>query len=207
MSRARAGRRYAAVLTVGLVALVLASGVAAGTTVPPCPSNTLTQPFLPWGDPGLYFLGPDGSEESTATWSLSGGAARVSGNEPYYVNSSSDRRSLYLPSGSSAETAATCVTIHDPTLRLFVRNTGSFMSALKVEVIYTDMFGNERSAQVALLVGGSSWQPSLPMLFLQCIAPTVGVDDQTWVSFRFTPVGWGGNWQIDDLYVDPLKMG
>jgi hypothetical protein len=26
------------------------------------------------------------------------------------------------------------------------------------------------------------------------------------VAFRFTPIGLGAKWQIDDLYVDPLKM-
>jgi hypothetical protein len=33
----------------------------------------------------------------------------------------------------------------------------------------------------------------------------VNVNNQTWGRFRFTPTGWGGNWRLDDLYVDPLK--
>ena len=27
------------------------------------------------------------------------------------------------------------------------------------------------------------------------------------VKFRFRPAGLGAKWQIDDVYVDPLKMG
>ena len=32
-------------------------------------------------------------------------------------------------------------------------------------------------------------------------------DGRVTVSFRFQPIGLGAKWQIDDLYVDPLKMG
>jgi hypothetical protein len=31
--------------------------------------------------------------------------------------------------------------------------------------------------------------------------------DHTPVAFRFTPVGLGGDWRIDDLYVDPYRRG
>ena len=209
MSRGgRPGRSYgAAVLVAGLVALVASSGVAAGTAASSCPSRALTTPFLPWGDRDLYFLATDGSMESTASWALTGGAKRVAGNETFYVNSPLDRNSLYLPYGSSARTASMCVTIHSPTLRLFVRNTGSAASALKVEVLFTDRFGFRRSVAVAALTGSSSWKPSPAVLFLNLIAPLLGAGETTWVSFRFSPMGWGGSWQIDDLYVDPLKMG
>ena len=51
------------------------------------------------------------------------------------------RSSLKLPSGSSAKSAAMCVGIEHPTLRLFARNTGSPLSALKVEVHFEDCAG------------------------------------------------------------------
>ena len=28
---------------------------------------------------------------------------------------------------------------------------------------------------------------------------------QATVAFRFTPVGYGARWQVDDLYVDPFR--
>lgn len=205
---ANTGRSYAAaILAVCLVALVAASGIGAGTAASSCPSSVLTRPFLPWYDQRQYFLAPDGSMESTAAWALSGGASRIAGNETFYVNSVADKNSLYLPPGSAARTAAMCVTIFSPSLRLFVRNTGSLLSALKVEVIFTDKYGNQRSAPVALLTGGSSWKLSPRILFANFIAPLLAGGETTSVSFRFSPIGVGGKWQIDDLYIDPLKMG
>jgi hypothetical protein len=201
---ASVGKALAAVVA-ALVAAIAASGVAAGTAVPPCPSRTLTQPFLPWGDRDPYFLAPEGSMESTYSWSLENGARRVPGNEPFYVNSSADRFSLALPYGSSAQTAPMCVTIFNPTMRFFARNSGSASSSLKVEVLYMGRDGIQRTATVGTITGGLSWTPSPALSFLRYTAPAVGGGGQTWVSFRFRPTGWGGNWQIDDLYVDPLK--
>jgi hypothetical protein len=205
---ANTGRSYAAaVIAVGVVALVAAGGIAAGTAGASCPPSSLTKPFLPWNDQRQYFLGPDGSMESTAAWALSGGAGRIEGNETFYVNSSADRSSLALPSGSSARTASMCVTIFSPSLRLFVRNTGSPASALRIEVLFRDRFGVNRAATVAMLAGGSQWKLSPKVFFINYIAPLLAGGETTWVSFRFSPTGFGGKWQIDDLYVDPLKMG
>ncbi len=67
-----------------------------------CPSQALTQPFARWLDPLLYTPLRGGSmEDATPGWKLSG-ATVVAGNEPFYVRSSADRRSLSLPRGSSA---------------------------------------------------------------------------------------------------------
>ena len=54
--------------------------------------------------------------------------------------------------------------------------------------------------------GGSSWAPSLPAIALLNVLGLLN-DGRVTVSFRFQPVGLGAKWQIDDLYVDPLKMG
>lgn len=205
MTRHASVGRALAVVALALVASITASGVAAGTGVPPCPSLAQAQPFLPWGDRDSYFLAPEGSMESTSSWLLAGGARRVSGNETFYVNSASDRFSLALPSGSSAQTAPICVTVFNPTMRFFARNTGSAASALKVEVLYTDKYGAQRSATVGYVTANGSWTPSPALFFLRYTAPLLNGNGQTWISFRFRPMGWDGNWQIDDLYVDPLK--
>ena len=198
------GRALATLAVAGALAAVVATGVPAAASPAPCPSKPLTQPFLPWADQDQYFLAPDGSVEALSSWSLSN-ASRASGNETYYVNSSSDRYSLSLGSYGSATTASICVTVHIPTLRLFLRNTGSSASTLKVEVLYTDTYGMARQKTVAYLSAGSSWAPSTTVAFLNYIAPLVNGQGQTWVGFRFTATGSSGSWQLDDLYVDPHK--
>src|SRR5438067_13574331 len=92
-----------------LIACVALAATAAATASPAgaalsCSGQTTVQPFKPWLDPLSYTLVQNGGLESTSGWSLSGGAAQVSGNEPWYVNSSKDRSSLALPNGSSATT-------------------------------------------------------------------------------------------------------
>jgi hypothetical protein len=176
-------------------------------SVQPCPAYPMVQPFLPWLDAGSYFLAPGGGfEGSTSGWNFKGGASVVSGNESYHVNGASDSRSLALPTGSSATSSLVCVTLLSPDARVFIRNTGSLLSLLRVDLNYTDASGRSRTATVGLLAGGSSWSLSLPVLFLlDSITPIVGSGGQTWVSFTFTPAGTAGKWQIDDFYIDPLK--
>jgi hypothetical protein len=152
-------------------------------------------------------LAPNGDVESGAAgWSLDGGAAVVAGNESFYVRDAHDTRSLSLPAGSTATTSGMCVDAASPDLRFFVRNTGSLLSTLKVEVLYTDALEQSRALTVAVLVAGSTWQPTLPIPVLANLtAPPLVTDGTTSVAFRFTPQGSWGNWKIDDVYVDPFK--
>src|SRR5919201_3762273 len=90
-----------------------------------CGARTVSQPFAPWLDLGHYFLFPGGDLEAASGWTLAGGARLVAGNEPFLVHAGGDTQSLLLPSGSSARTAAACFDTDEPTLRFFVRNTGS----------------------------------------------------------------------------------
>jgi len=196
-------RATAAAAVIGLLA-ALAASTASAATPAPCPAQTIVRPFLPWGDSNNYFLAPEGSMESTSTWSLSN-ASRVTDNEPFHVNSPLDKSALSLGSSGSATTAPICVTVHSPTLRLFVRNLGSPTSALRVDVLFTNKYGLPAQAPVTYLTSGSSWSLSSEVSFLKAVTTAVNANDQTWVRFRFTPVGWGGNWRLDDLFVDPLK--
>src|SRR6266702_1235679 len=74
-----------------------------------CGGTNFVQPFAPWGDSSSYALAPGGSFESGSAWMLAGGAKIVSGNEPFFVGSSSDSHSLLLPAGSSATVPAICL--------------------------------------------------------------------------------------------------
>ena len=197
------------VLAVAALVIALAAPASADTDgiLGGCPSTTYAQPFAPWLDFASYVLAPNGDVESGAAgWSLDGGAAVAAENESFYVHGADDTSSLSLPSGSTATTSSMCVDATRPDLRFFARNTGSLLSTLKVEVLYTDALGQSRALTVALLAAGSKWQPTLPVLFLANLAaPPLVTDGTTSVAFRFTPLGSRSGWEIDDLYVDPFK--
>jgi hypothetical protein len=198
--------RRLAVLSVAVAAVGMGAAQPAGAAVG-CPDRALSQPFLRWLDLAHYTLAPNGGLESGSQgWSLSR-AKVVSGSESFYVRAKTDRYSLSLPSGSSARTGTTCVTLLDPpTVRFFARNTGSLLSTLKVEALYKDIFGTPRAQTLAFLVGTSSWRPTLPLPFLATVQhPPLVTDGKVDVAFRFTPLGSLGGWRIDDVYVDPFK--
>jgi hypothetical protein len=165
-----------------------------------CGGQATVQPFAPWLDPANYVLMTGGSLETTTGWALSGGAQLVSGNEPFNVNAASDSHSLALPSGSSATTPAFCVNLLRPDLRFFAVNSGSPLATLEVDSI-TSVLGLKVTTPVGVLLAGSAWQPTLPLPFLDGLLSLT----QGTVQFRFTPLGAGSGWRIDDVYVDPFK--
>lgn len=194
-----------------LAVLSLVSLVVGGLFAQPasagCPDYSLRQPFLPWLDLAYYTLSPNGGFESGSTaWTLGRGAKVVLGNESFAVRAAGDRYSLSLPSGSSATSSTTCVRLLDPTMRFFVKNSGSLLSTLKVEVLYRDLAGVRRAQTIALLAGTARWTPTLPLPFLANLQNVPLVTDGALdVAFRFTPQGSLGGWAIDDVYVDPFK--
>lgn len=197
------------VLTVASAAALAVLVVAPVEARPParsCEARTVTQPFLPWLDSHYYFLMPGGDLESAAGWSLSGGARLTEGNEPFHVTRADDRSSLFLPSGASARTTTICVDADEPRMRFFVRNTGSPLSALAVEArIRTTVLGSTvtTSLPLGVVLGAQEWHPSLPVPFKLSLNQMLG--GTTTIDFRFTVLGLGGKWQVDDIYVDPFK--
>jgi hypothetical protein len=174
-------------------------------TPPAYGCDTASQVFAPWGDNAWYSLVPGGSFESgTPAWLLSGGARVVSGNESFYVRSTADSKSLYLPSGSSALSKTICFGLGDWHARFFVRNVGSAEGSLKVDIVVKSLLGSI----VALLDGGSvnasgAWAPSSRVrLTLTNLSSLLGVRA---VAFRFRTVGRGAAFQVDDVYLDPFK--
>lgn len=168
------------------------------------------QPFLRWLDPLPYTLLPGGDFESGAAgWKLSGGARVVDGNEPFRV-AGGGSKSLLLPSGSSATSPAMCMGLVLPIVRYFSTG-GNALSYLRVEAVYTDPGGRQRS--IDLLPGGlptRSWAPSLPALQLMGLLNVLTLDGLTSdIALRFTPRGTlfgSGTWRIDDVFVDPWKV-
>jgi hypothetical protein len=184
------------------LALAVASPAQAGVLVSSatdCATETLEQPFLRWADAASYSLAPGGNfEAGAAGWALRGGANVGAGNEPYNVHAAGESSSLALPAGGSATSPALCVGLDHPTLRLFTRG-GSLLSALRVEVLFETSVGAVVAAPVGVVTAGP-WAPTLALPVVANLLPLLP-NQRTAVAFRFTALG--GDWRIDDVYVDP----
>lgn len=191
--------RLAAVSLFALLALGLAAGSAQACSYPGAGPV-----FAPWGDQHDYALAPEGGFESGGNgWSLRGGAAVVGGNETYQLNGSADSRSLALPVGSSAVSPPICMSIDTPLIRLLARNTGNPSSRLRVEAVYS-LLGLVRTNVVNTLSAGASWEPGKPMSTVLGLSTIVGTILPSSIEVRITPLDSTGQWQVDDLYVDPF---
>jgi hypothetical protein len=207
LSKGSVRARLLGIVVLAVALAAPASSAATAGLVAACPSDTYERPFAPWLDFASYVLAPNGGLESgTAGWRLDGGATVAAENEAFYVHDGRDTRSLSIPAGASATTSSMCVGATSPTLRFFARNAGSLLSTLKVEVVYSDALGQSHALTVALISGGSSWQPTPPVAFLANLTPLpLLTEGTTNVAFRFTVEGGSSGWRIDDLYIDPFK--
>ena len=200
--------RATLVAVFSLVLVVVTGSVAQANLLSVLPGSCGNQvdshPFARWGDNNSYTLVTGGTFEAGGLpWALSSGANVAAGNESYYVNASSDHNSLSLPSGSSATSLPVCTSIYHPTLRLFVNNTGSASSHLRVEALYPGLLGGVQVARLGDLGGTSTWQPSPELqLTVTNLLATLSLQ-RTVMAYRFTPEGAGGQWRIDDVYLDP----
>src|SRR4051794_10546667 len=132
------------------------TGASAG-----CPGTPTTTPFAPWGDVAEYVPAPGGDlEERGSTWTLSGKAGAVEGNEPFRVGAPSDHLALGLGAGSSATTARMCIGVEHRTLRFFSK-AGKRTGSLKVEVLFAG-----RARTLGTIDAATTWAPTevLPMI-------------------------------------------
>jgi hypothetical protein len=204
------------VRAVGLVALAAAAFVAATVTAKPanaalgvaCPNPT-EQIFKAWGDWAHYaFLPNGGFEYGTWGWKGAGSPRVVAGNESFYVNSVHDDYSLALPAGSSVTSPPMCISLLNSKMRFFVSNTGDPNARLKVQVLYNGGVGSLLSlvtkllgiSDVGYVTAGEAWQPSSPVGMLSGALPLLTSS----VQFRFTSLDAGGEFRIDDVYLDPV---
>jgi hypothetical protein len=193
----------AVVAAAGLSASAASAGLLGGV-LPPC--GAVSHPFTQWGDPDAYCAFPNlGFESGTTGWKLSGNASVVSANEPWRV-SGPGTHSLQLGPGATATSPSLPVSLLDPWIRFFARSVGA-NGALHVQVVFHGLLGN----LTGLLNAGSlspgaytNWQPTqrvssalaLPLL-------------TTSAQVVLTSQARAGNWQIDDVYLDPCvaKLG
>jgi hypothetical protein len=195
----RVRTRLACSAAVALAALAVLAGSAQA-----CSYTDAEQVFSPWGDQHAYVLAPDGGFESGAKgWSLNGGARTVAGNESYYLGGRSDRRSLSLPAGSSAASPPICMSIDTPIFRMFARNSGNPASRLRVEAVY-ELLGALQTKDLSTLMAGRAWAPTEQMSTVLSLSTVIGTVTPSSIQIRITPLDSSGEWQVDDLYVDPF---
>jgi hypothetical protein len=173
----------APLLRTAFAALVAILILPAAARAADCSGQTLDRTFLPWADPALYTPVPEG-------WTLAGGAAVADANQPFLPGSGS----LSLPAGGSATTAPVCIGLGHPTVRFFARNAGNPLSLLRVSAVV-----GETELPIGLVPAGREWAPSPPLLLAVNL---LGADS---VAFRFAADG--GQWSVDDVYVDPYRKG
>jgi hypothetical protein len=193
-------------LLIASVALLLsfagAATARADEVASRCSGRVIEQPFAQFGDLADYFLAPDGDlSAGGARWERRG-AEVVAENEPFWVHGGDTPAALWLDSGASATSPAICVTLDDPTMRFFARSAGGPSGQLAVDVLYTDADGAPQELRIGK-VGADEAQEWAPVAPLAIVANTTEMD----VRFRFTAVGAGSEWLIDDVYVDPYKKG
>jgi hypothetical protein len=210
--------RTPARILLGLAVIATAAAMTASAAAPAkaaslglaCSYST-SPVFLSYdpGDGANYAAVPDGGfEGGAAGWTLTGGARVVSGNETYMIGGAGQSRSLSLPAGSSATSPPMCIALLSSKMRLFMQNTGAAGSKLRVQVIYNGgvgaLLGGVGStlgiSDKGTFAAGKTWTAPQPFLMTGGILPLLTQS----VQFRFTPLSTGGNWRIDDVYLDPL---
>jgi hypothetical protein len=203
-------RGLLAAITTMLIAGAFAAPANAGiltATADDCGEETLTQPFAQFGDIASYKLVAGGHfETGAAGWTLTRGAKVVSGNEPWKVGGAAHGSSLVLPAGSSAISPVACVGLSEPTLRFFVKKNRAALlgiSTLAVSVYVKTSLGLTVAVPVGTVLNDGRWKPGPAMLIVANLLPLLP-GDRTPVAFQFTPVL--GDWQIDDVYVDPWRL-
>lgn len=207
MSLSRRSLRTTAAAVTAVVALAAGATTAnAGVLVassPSCDDQALSKPFLPWLDVADYTALSGGDFESGAAgWSLDNSAV-AGGNEPYRVGAATDSKSLSLSSGGSATSPAICVGITHPTIRFFAkRRSGGMLSTstLRVDVLFETASGGVASLPIGRVLNGGGWQVTSPIAVVANLLPLLP-GETTPVAFRFT--AQGGDWSIDDVWVDP----
>jgi hypothetical protein len=193
---------------VGRVAALTCVAVlaSAGAAFASCQAQPVATPFAGWGDSSNYFLVPGGSFEGTAAqvgWSLSN-ASLTAGNEPFQVHAASDDQSLTIDGGGSATSPSFCLDATMPYLRFFAQQIAPG-GELEVQAVF-----RIRQHQVAVPLGaladGSmpSWAPVRQIALQGGLLPA-------WrrlpVALRFVVAGAHGSWRVDDVYVDPYRLG
>lgn len=177
-------------------------GLVADTTAASqqeCQAPILSQPFSDLKDNRDYVLAPGGdfSNPSGAGWQFFGGAGIVDVARPDGTTGGS----LYMPSGSTAVSPVMCVDMTYPTARLWAQTLGGD-GDVTFSVSYAGTKTELRPQGVGHVHGDRGrWGLSGDVH----IKPELAGKEFGWrrVAFVLTAGGKSGEFEIDDIYVDP----
>lgn len=171
-----------------------------------CDDASLSQPFARWGDNAHYKLAPGGDAEGALTgWTLSGGAKRVAGSEPFAATGRLGSASFSIPAGGSLTTAATCVNAAYPSFRFFAKSSGGLLGllpAIAVSLVYRDGALGLVELPIGTVLPTSSWRPS-PVMLTGSVVGAALAGGEAPLALRFTSLA--GTWTVDDVFVDPYR--
>jgi hypothetical protein len=188
----------------GALALALAGAPAAQAA---CPTAPVSKAFSAFGDTADYSLVSNGAfEAGTTGWTLSN-ASTATGNESWKVRSSADSKSLAIKANGTAVSPTFCVGIEHPTFRFFARRTSGTWGVLNVKLRWKLASGTTNETVVtALSSGDTAWHAS-SRVALATVLPMWNSSQNASVQIVFDPEDFGGNWAIDDVYIDPYTRG
>ena len=177
-------------------------GITAATTAASqleCQDPVLSQPFSGLKDYRDYVLAPGGdfSDPDGAGWQLFGGARVVDVVTP----DGTAGGSLYMPSGSTAVSPVMCVDTTYPTARLWAQKLGGD-GDVQFSVAYAGTKTELKPKAVGHFRGDHRrWKLSGDIH----IKPDLAGKADGWrmVAFVLIAGGKNGEFQMDDLYVDP----
>jgi hypothetical protein len=171
-----------------------------------CGYGEPSQVFLPWGDLASYSLASEGDFSDTSQWTFKHTAVGAD-HDPYTASGGS----LLLAQGDSeAISPAMCVNLDNPTIRLFMKDSGgNGKSDVKLDVLYEDLNSKVQHLTLARLRAGSGWSPTIAIPIAVNVLSTASANGWTAVAFDFKVEGLqkGETLQLDGLYVDPYKSG
>jgi hypothetical protein len=193
-----------AVVAAAALAVPAASAGLAGGLLPSC--GPKSYPFVQWGDSDAYCAFPNlAFENGKVSWTLTGNTSIVSANEPWHV-SGPGTHALQLGPGATALSSSLPVNLLDPWVRFFAHSVGA-NGSLRVQVIFHGLLGNVTGLlNIGSLSPGSysSWQATQRVLSALAL-PLFTTSAQV----QLTSQAGLGNWQVDDVYLDPCvaKLG
>jgi hypothetical protein len=170
-----------------------------------CPSAATVKAFKAFGDTADYSLLSNGAFESgTEGWSLSG-ASVVSGNESFKVRASTDSKSLAVGARGRVVSPAFCVSTAHPSFRFFAKRTSGTWGVLNVSLRWK-VDGTTNETVVGSVTTGSAWTPTQSFSLSQILG-LWNADQVGTAQIVLDPEDYGGNWAIDDVYIDPYTRG
>jgi hypothetical protein len=183
-------------VTVGAV-VALAGAAPSIASADPCPSNSLSQPFLAWGDTNEYTLLPGESVDNVTGdgWELWRGANLATTS----LEDGQVGQVLDMPAGSVAVTPPMCVNASAyPMARTMVQDV-SGTEGVAVYVAYDGPGAGDwpfAAGNIKNTVPG--WAPSKPIML-----HAGQLRGQHTV--RLILVSYGGDYQLYNFYIDPRR--